>query len=85
MIIFTSSPPAVGIILDKSESLDAQKDERTDSVSPAPHLIGCLMTISSPILSANYILLMLYDACKSLTHTSLKDLILWLTGQICYR
>lgn len=33
------------------------------SMSPVPHLIGCLVTVSSSILSANYILLMLYDAC----------------------
>ncbi|KAJ3572587.1 hypothetical protein NP233_g2981 [Leucocoprinus birnbaumii] len=33
------------------------------TISPLPQLIGCVMSVSSSILSVDYILLMLYDAC----------------------
>lgn len=33
------------------------------TTSPIPQFIGCVMSVSSSILSADYVLLMLYDAC----------------------
>jgi len=35
----------------------------THQASPVPKLVGCIIRVSSPILSVDYVLLMAYDAC----------------------
>lgn len=35
----------------------------THQASPVPRLVGCVVLVSSPILSVGFVLLMVYDAC----------------------